>query len=67
MPTSLTIDDLLYNVLVTEDLLEFAPIFAKHSIKKVDHLKYATDEELAVSSDITFNYLWKLIHDFGHF
>jgi tRNA A-37 threonylcarbamoyl transferase component Bud32 len=42
----LQIDELLYNVLFTEDLLEFAPTFAKNALTRADHFSQVTDEEL---------------------
>lgn len=48
MPIKLAIDELLYTLLKTTDLLKFAPILAKDSITKVDHLKDVTNSELSV-------------------
>ncbi|KAE9555559.1 hypothetical protein FO519_001230 [Halicephalobus sp. NKZ332] len=48
MPVALAIDELLYGVLRAQDLLKFAPILARESITKIDHLKDVTDDELGV-------------------
>uniref|UniRef100_A0A914YQQ4 non-specific protein-tyrosine kinase n=1 Tax=Panagrolaimus superbus TaxID=310955 RepID=A0A914YQQ4_9BILA len=39
-------DELLYNVLFKEDLLQFAPTFAKNALTKADHFSRVEDDEL---------------------
>ena len=45
----LQIDELLYNVLFKEDLLQFAPVLAKNTLTRAEHFSQVTDNELQVS------------------
>ena len=61
MPVALKIDELLYELLSNQDLLKFAPILAKDSITKIDHLKDVTNSELTVSFYNNIIYCCKFI------
>uniref|UniRef100_A0AC35G2E2 SAM domain-containing protein n=1 Tax=Panagrolaimus sp. PS1159 TaxID=55785 RepID=A0AC35G2E2_9BILA len=43
---SLQIDEILYNVLFKEDLLQFAPTFAKNALTRADHFSQVHDDDL---------------------
>lgn len=49
MAVNLEIDELLYRLLAQQNLLKIAPILARDSVIRIDHLYYVKDDKLTVS------------------
>ena len=65
----LKIDELLYNILFKEELLQFAPTFARNTLTRPEHFNQVTDGELIVSFLRCcifgiYKYLY-LVHDYS--